>query len=145
MSEQTKKVVKVRENIRSYPNKQPASSAKNPTVFIHGITLEGDPQEFEYHSFSQECKNFVAGQDATFTTEVKENGKFTNYKISPVREQKPFGAKAFTKNGDKPQEVITALSCASTAANFYQQRQGTEEEVLKFAERLYQWVSAKKP
>jgi len=146
MSEQTAKIAKVRENIKSYANKR-SVGGKDPMVFVHGITLENDPQEWEYHSFKQTCEVFVPTQEATFTTEVKVNGNFTNYKISPVRvEKKAFGG-GFSGGGakyePKQQEIITALSCASTAANFYQQRQGSEELALKFAEELYQWASSK--
>lgn len=34
-------------------------------------------------------------------------------------------------------ERISMLSCISSACNFYQQREATEEKVIKFAERLF--------
>lgn len=143
MSEQTAKIAKTRENIKSYPNKMD-KTGKNPTVYVHGVTVEGDATEWEYHSFKQTCEAFIAGQEATFTTEVKQNGQYTNHKIVPVRvEKKSFGGGGF-KSEPKNQEVITALSCASTATNFYSERgQATEEQVLKFADRLYEWTMSK--
>jgi len=146
MSEQTAKVVKVRENIKSYPNKMD-KTGKNPNVYVHGITLENDPQEWEYHSVAPTCIKFQPQQEATFTTEVKQNGSFTNHKISPAASEKPAFVKSFNAGGakyePKNQEVITGLSCASTAANFYQQRQGTEEQVVAFAEKLFNWAMSK--
>lgn len=34
-------------------------------------------------------------------------------------------------------ERISMLSCISSASNFYQQRQGTEEQVMAFAKKLF--------
>lgn len=145
MSEQTAKIAKVRENINSYPNKMD-KTGKNPTVYVHGITVEGDAIEWQYHSISQSCTAFVPGQEATFTTEVKVNGNYTNHKIVPVKaEKKSFGGGfGGSKFEPRNQEVISGLSAVSTATNFYAQRgQATEEQVLTFAEKIYQWAMSK--
>jgi len=143
------KIVKsIRENTRNY-------AGKNGTLYIHMITLaepvnvEGDDVlEFEYHSQTTKCEKFVAGQAAEFETEKRTNGQFTNYKIKPVQLKPAFAGAGFVprpagKFEPKNQEVITALSCASTAANFYQQREANPAAVIKFAEELYAWAQSK--
>lgn len=146
---QTKLINKISENIRNY-------TGKNGLTYIHTVSLK-DPidvegalvVDFEYHSLSATCDKFTAGQEATFETEKKvntHNGKeYTNYKIKPVQAKPTFmGAAVSAKKYEpKNQEVITALSCASTSANFYQQRQATEEQVIILAEKLYSWAMSK--
>jgi hypothetical protein len=86
----------------------------------------------------QEQDKWVIGKEVSYTMEVK--GNFTNLKL--VEEKPAFnGAKA----APKEQGVITFLSCASTAANFYSQRStGSEEQVIAFAEKLFNAAMAKK-
>lgn len=145
MSEQTAKIAKVRENIKSYANKR-SVGGKDPMVFVHGVTLEGDPQEWEYHSLKQTCEIFVPQQEATFTTEVKQNGNFTNYKISPVRvEKKSFGftpaAKFSPEFEERKQKMIIAQSSVSSAIAFYGETTGkSEEKTLEFAGKIFEWV-----
>ena len=148
MSEQTAKIAKVRENIKSYANKR-SVGGKDPMVFVHGVTLEGDPQEWEYHSLKQTCEVFVPTQEATFTTEVKVNGNFTNYKISPVRvEKKAFGGGGFSggfksnpEADERRQKMIIAQSSLSSAVAFYGETTGkSEEKVFEFAGKMYEWV-----
>jgi hypothetical protein len=113
--ETTKKVTKVRENIKNY-------QGKNGPVYVHGITLEGDPQEWEYHSLTDKCTKFVPTQEATFTTDVKQNGNYTNYKISPVQAAKPaFNKGSGFKQEPKDQGLISWLSCFSSVCNLYAQ------------------------
>lgn len=144
----TKTVKSVRENVRNF-------TGKNGTTYIHMITLdtpttiEGvEVLEGEYHSLKPTCESFTAGKEAQFETEkrVSPDGKYTNYKFKPVKANPAFGGNAgggFKKADPKDQGTITALSCASTAANFYQQRQATEEQVLAMAEKLFQWAKSK--
>lgn len=141
----TKTVKSVRENVRNF-------AGKNGTTYIHMITLDSpvaiegtDVLEGEYHSLKQTCESFTAGKEATFETEkrVSPDGKYVNYKFKPVKQAPVFTGNGFKKSEPKDQGTITALSCASTAANFYQQREGTEEKVLAFAERLFQWAKSK--
>jgi hypothetical protein len=143
---QTKTVKSVRENTRSY-------TGKNGTTYLHTITLDGPIDvegqgvvDFEYHSLKPTCDAFVAGKEAKFEVEkkVSPDGKYTNYKIKPVKDAPAFGGGgSFKKAEPKDEGRISALSCASTAANYYSQRQGTEEQVLAFAEKLFQWASSK--
>ena len=147
MSEQTAKIEKVRENIKSYPNKMD-KTGKNPTVYVHGITVQGDATEWEYHSFKQQCEVFIAGQEATFTTEKKQNGQYTNFKIVPVRvEKKSFGggfngaSKFNPEFEEKRQRMIIAQSSISSAVAFYGETSGkSEEKVLEFAGKIFEWV-----
>lgn len=82
---------------------------------------------------------WVIGKEVTYTSETK--GNFTNFKL--LEEKPAFGGGA--KVDPKQQGVITFLSCASTAANFYAQRSnGSEEQVIAFAEKLFNAAMAKK-
>jgi len=47
------KIVKVRENIKA------SYTSKYGTLFVHGITLEINPTEYEYHSKENSCKKKV--------------------------------------------------------------------------------------
>lgn len=141
----TKQVKSVRENVRNF-------AGKNGTTYIHMITLESpvtiegaEVIEGEYHSTKATCENFTAGKEATFETEkrVSPDGKYTNYKFKPVKAAGFSGFSAGKKADPKDQGTITALSCASTAANYYQQRQSTPEQVIEFAEKLFQWATSK--
>lgn len=141
---QTAKVVRVRENSKK------GYLGKNGQIFIHLITVENSDIEWEYHSQKDTCTKFVAGQEATFTTEVKTNGNFVNNKISPVTvptgnpNAGGYGAKPTYKAEPKDQGAIQAMSCVSSAVNHYQNRKdGSEEAVLAFAEKIHQWVSTK--
>lgn len=138
---ETKKVKQVRENIKNYPTKLGA------TNFVHGITLEGDAQEWEYHSVSDKCVKFIPGVEATFTTEVKQNGSYTNYKISPIN---PDGAKKFVGGGGfkqepKDQGAITALSIYSSTMVGFQGSVDVKDwsKVLERCELAWAWVKSK--
>lgn len=119
--ETTKKIERVRENIKNYVG-------KNGQIYVHGVTVEGDPQEWEYDSQQDKCTKFTPGIEATFTTEVKVNGNYTNYKIKPVFTNKPafggaVGGGGFKGGGfkaePKDQKQITWLSCFSSVCNLY--------------------------
>lgn len=112
--ETTKKVTKVRECIKQYTGRD------SQPVYVHGITLDGDPQEWEYHSKTNTCVKFKPQEEATFVTEVKQNGNYTNYKISPVQAAKPSFNKGFKKD-DRDQGAITWLSCFSSVCTLYAQ------------------------
>lgn len=124
-------------------------TGKNGEMFIHIVTLETPIEgisEWEYHSKSPTCTKFVAGQEATFTTEVKQNGQYTNYKISPVAPMPQFsgGGGGGFKREVKDEGRISALSAASSAATFYSSRMNaTPEMLLDLAERIYQFSVSK--
>lgn len=122
-------------------------AGRNGEMFVHVITLEtpiDGVADWEYHSKSPTCTKFVAGQDATFTTEVKQNGQYTNYKISPVAAVPSFGGGKAAGPQAKDEGRISALSAASSAATFYSNRMNaTPEMMLDLAERIYQFSVAK--
>jgi hypothetical protein len=137
----TGKVKQVREQGRK------GYTGKNGEMFVHMVTLE-EPidgiSEFEYHSKSPTCSKFVAGEVATFTTEKRTNGQYTNYKIMPAVAS-PFvsggGAKGVSP---KDEGRISALSAASSAATFYSGKlSSTPEQVMELAERIYQFALSK--
>jgi hypothetical protein len=138
-------IKKIAENVRSYND-------KHGTKYIHIITVmepimvEGvSVVDFEYHSISQSCTSFIAGQIATFEVEKRVNGKYINYKMKPVKppevpqEEPPKKTFGYPKDEGR----ISALSAASTAANYYHQRESTEDKVMAFAERIWQWANSK--
>jgi predicted nucleotidyltransferase len=92
MMEQTKMIEKVRENVRQY-------DGRNGTTHIHMVTIEGDQDEWEYHSLKDVCDKFVPKTEAVFTTEVSVNGKYTNRKIKPIKLEKGF--KEYAKSSNK--------------------------------------------
>lgn len=128
--ETTAKITSVQENQRSY-------NGKNGTIYIHFIKFEGDQENktWEYHSQKTTCDKFKVGESATFITEVKVNGQYTNYKISPAKQDGFSGGK---KGDPKDQGVITFLSLYSSTCNFYAQRgQVTIEDVLADTEKAF--------
>lgn len=144
----TKKVKQIRENSKSY-------QGKNGLTYVHIITLEeavdveGTPVlEFEYNSLSEKCEKFTAGQEATFEVGKRVNNQYIHYTIKPVQappQARGSSAGGFKKDTPKQQEVITYLSCASTAANFYSQSSADEAKVMAFAEKLYKEAMSKIP
>lgn len=124
-------IEKVRENVRKY-------EGKNGTVYIHMITVEGDPEEWEYHSLKPECNKFTPKTTADFTTEIKQNGNYTNRKIVPLNTQGFTGRK-----GVKNDDVITALSSVSTAANFLNGTTGEKGKLMTLAEEIFTWAKSK--
>jgi len=145
----TKTVKSVKENTRKY-------DGSKGTLYVHMVTLtepvnvEGDDvSELEYHSQSATCEKFVAGQAATFETEKRVNGKYSNYKIKPVAQQAGGFGGGFTpraagsKYVPKDEGIMTAQSCAATSAQYYQKREGSTSDVIKFAEELHKWVLSK--
>lgn len=132
---ETKIVDKVRENIKSY-------NGKKGQIYVHGITLSGDPQEWEFHSSSQSCTKFVPKQEATFTTEVRQNGQYTNYVIKPEMQQKPFGGKNYDS---KDNGAITAMSIYSSTMNGLQGSMDVKDwaKVKERCELAWEWIQSK--
>jgi hypothetical protein len=126
---------------------------KNAPMFVHKITLntpvpvEGEMVDtFEFHTESVKCIKFVAGQFADFDVSKKVNGKYINYKITPILGQKPaFQSGGFKKQETKDQGTITALSAASTAATFYSNRGAvvSEAALMALAETIFNWAQSK--
>lgn len=133
MEQRTEKITSVIQNQRQYPGKV-------GTIFIHHIRFENDKDNkiWEYHSQKETCENFKEGQVATFETNITVNGNFTNYKISPPKEQN--GGKSYSgksgKTGDSG--IITYLSCFSSACDFYAKKlQASEEDVFAMTETAF--------
>lgn len=93
---ETKMIEQVRENVKEY-------DGRNGHIHVHMVKVEGDPEEWEYHSLTPECKKFTPKEEATFTTDVRVNGQYTNRKISPVTDMakpKKFGGGGKSKSSD---------------------------------------------
>jgi len=138
MSEKTSKVTKVTQNVRSF-------DSKFGKMFVHAIETDaGDVGE--YSSKTEQCKAFTVGAEATYTVEA--NGTFPD-KIKPVMNKGNFGggnAGGGNSFQGKPQEVITALSCLSSAATLYSlQKAVTVEQVIATADAFYTFAMSKVP
>lgn len=135
---ETKIVDKVRENIKSY------NSTKNGATYVHGITLTGDLQEWEYHSLSDKCTKFIPKQEATFTTEVRQNGNYTNHIIKPIQPQKQQGG-GFKKSDPKDEGAITAMSIYSSTMNGLQGSMDVKDwnKVKERCELAWEWIKSK--
>lgn len=73
---------------------------KDKTNYKFGIIYTGSPDLWEYHTSKQTQTDFVAGQEAKFTTETKQNGTYTNRRIKPVKaENSGGGFNKFSKFG----------------------------------------------
>lgn len=116
------------------------TGAKNgkPWTIFEVTTIDGR----KFDSFD----SFTIGEAAE--VEVMPNAKNPAYNAT-IRKPKSSGQanagnfknaetanKAIDANIAKD-ERISMLSCISSAANFYQQREGSEEKVMNFAKRLF--------
>lgn len=116
--------------------------------YDHIITVEG--VDYHYVSSLKELTNFVAGKEATFTTEetTQKNGK-VRMKIAPVKEN-PFKGGGFQgkggyKSDPKDSAQISLLSCISSAATFHQGRStGSFDNVIQDALKAYDVVKSKR-
>lgn len=115
------------------PKKQGVKNGKAWTI-SEVETVEGE----KYDTFD----SFDVGEYEVTVT-PNENPKY-NANIKKTKGDSPYVAqkqaavatKIIEKNDDKEQR-ITMLSCLSSACNYYQQRQGTEDMVLTFAKRMF--------
>lgn len=128
--EKTAKIISVQENVKQYPGKV-------GTVFIHKIRFEGDPENkiWEWHSSSEKCDKFKEGETTTFTTKINVRGQYTDYMIYPGGAKSFGGKKSFEE--EKDHGVITFLSCLSSAATYYSQRESSWDDVLKATSEAY--------
>lgn len=114
------------------------TNQQGKTFFKWNVTMDNGDFGGAMTGAEQQDK-WVVGKEVTYTSETK--GNFTNFKL--VEDKPAFGGVA--KVDPKQQGVITFLSCASTACNFYAQRSnGSEEQVIAFAEKLFNAAMAKK-
>lgn len=136
---ETKVVKQVRECIKNY-------QGKDGKIYVHGITLADDPQEWEYHSKTDKCVKFIPTQEATFAKEIKQNGNYTNYKISPINpEPKAGGFKPGFKSEPKDEGAITAMSIYSSTMVGFQGSIDVKDwsKVLERCELAWAWVKSK--
>lgn len=80
MNEVTAKILKVLENQGSFAAKDGSGN-----WYKHGIIYEGSSQVWELLNRTPNCTEFKEGEEATFTTETKQNGQYVNNKIRPVK------------------------------------------------------------
>lgn len=137
------KIKSVSENVRRY-------TGRNGELFVHMITL-AEPidgvSDWEYHSKSPQCTKFTADAETTFTTEVKQKGQYTDYKITPMMPPPmATAAPGIPKfvGGGKDEGRITALSAVASACAFYAHRAAaTPVDVMAFAEKIFDYASGK--
>ncbi len=97
-----------------------------------GIKIESNPK------ISALLKAAKAGDTVSMDIGSK-NGKHYGFDI---KDKKPFGGG--NKWEPKNQEVITALSCISSASTLYSlKKDSTSEQVLAAAEQFYQFAMSK--
>lgn len=143
---QTVKVKKVTEQGRPGYN-----SPQYGQRYIHLISFESpvkiddqhEATDFQYHSTKPTCTSFVAGQDATFEASLREKNGYKDFIIKPVFQKAAPVFSGAKKYEPKDEGRIAALSCLSSAANYYHQRQATEEKVIELAETMFKWALSK--
>lgn len=116
----------------------------NRTFEMNGETYYAHTYEFEdggtLNANHKKQEPFKVGDEAEY--EVTGEDKYGNNK-GKVRKPSDFQSGS-VKNDDARQKMIVAQSALSTAANFYRERsEGTEDSVIEFAERMYNWVMSK--
>lgn len=135
-----KKVIeKVRDNVSGYPT---SDGGRN---YVHMITVEGN--EFEFHSKSEECTKFKAGEEAHFELKDVETKRGISKRIVPSQPPRQFGqSNGFSGGGkkawvsDKDQGLITYLSCLSSVCVLNQQSSKINDfgAILKQAHEAYE-------
>lgn len=131
METKTAKILTILEDQKRY-------TGQNGMVYVHLITFENDSygRPWEYHCKKQNCEKFKIGEVATFDTEIKQNGQYTNYKIKPI--QADGSATTFKAADPKNQGRMVFLSCLSSAATFFSTNKPSDwQDVLAAAELAY--------
>lgn len=133
-------IEKVRDNVSHY--KLPDGSP----MFVHAVTVNGS--EAMYHSKSEQCVKFVAGQEAHFDLKDVETKMGVQKRIVPIQAPNSGGFNKFGGGGGakksygqpKNENRITYLSCLSSVCVLYQQSsKGNDfEYILAMAEKAYQ-------
>lgn len=114
------------------------------TMHKFGITYQGSQTQYEYHTSKVPQTDFVQGQEATFITEVKVNGNYTNYRIKPVKTQVSSGGgggfkKGFSGGNAKTPEQNRLASIQSIFASVCNLGQGkaTVDQAWTKTEEIY--------
>lgn len=115
------------------PKKQGVKNGKAWTI-SEVETVEGN----KFDTFD----SFQPGEyevDLTPNPNPKYNANIKKTKgESTYTSQKQAQAVSHVMNSnDTKEQRITMLSCLSSASNYYQQRQGTEDQVIEFAKKMF--------
>ncbi len=112
-------------------------------MYVHQIRFEnGDSGD--YSSKSETCTAFQEGKEALYT--IEENAGYAP-KIKPVKEQ-PQQSNAKGNYAPKNERLIVAQTCIKSACELNAEKGGSAglgriEEVIKDAERLFDWCIKK--
>lgn len=77
---QKSKIFKVRENVKSYNSPKAGGN-----LYVHAVTFEGDPVEYEHHSKTQQPK-YKPGEELWYEVTTDNYG---NKKIKPCKAPEP--------------------------------------------------------
>jgi hypothetical protein len=142
MNEVTAKILTILENQGNFPARDGSG-----TFHKHGIIYEGSSQVWELLNMSPTCTEFKVGEVATFTTETKQNGQFTNNKIRPVKTApagggfkpgfKPSGGGGFKPKDPKTERLIVIQSVFAALCNKTQGSTITTDQVWAATKKIY--------
>ena len=98
-------------------------------------TVEGNKYDtFDQFAPLQEYGvDIIPNKDPKYNSTVRKQKKQNDYTSAKQAQ----AVASVLNNKDDKEQRITMLSCISSSANFYQQRQGTEEQVIAFAKKLF--------
>lgn len=142
MNEVTAKILTVLENQGSFPAKDGSG-----TWYKHGVIYEGSSQVWELLNRTANCTEFKVGEEATFTTETKQNGNYTNYKIRPSKTAsasggfksgfKSSGGGGFKPKDPKTERLIVIQSVFAALCNKTQGSTVTTDQVWAATKKIY--------
>ena len=142
MNEVTAKITNVLENQSSFPAKDGSGN-----WYKHGIIYEGSSQMWELLNRTPTCTEFKEGEEATFTTETKVNGNYTNYKIRPKSAAPSGGFKpgfkpsggggGFKPKDPKTERLIVIQSVFAALCNKTQGSTVTTDQVWTATKKIY--------
>ena len=114
------------------------ANPKDGTVFNRFEVQFANGEQYTFLARGQFRK--AIGEDATY--QVKNAEQKTAKLVQEVTNQ--FKPQVFNKSNtrdDKTQQYIIRQSSAASAAQFYQQRNAEETEVIEFARKIEQYVN----
>jgi hypothetical protein len=140
MNEVTAKILNILENQSSF-----AAKDGSGLWHKHGIIYEGSSQMWELLNRTPTCTEFKVGEEASFTTETKVNGNFTNYKIRPKSAAPSGGFKPGFKSGGggfkqadpNKERRIVLESIFQSICNKTQGSTVTVDQVWSATEKIY--------
>ena len=111
--------------------------SKYGQLYAFDIVMENGDQG-TYSSKSPQQTYFVAGAEANYTIETRQNGEYLNTFIKPVRDFKSSGA---VKTGDGRNESF-ALSYSKDL--LVAGKITSQAEMFSLADQMYAWLEGKK-